>query len=91
MAKPTPVLPEVGSMMVPPGFKAPDFSASSTIAKAMRSLMEPPGLVRSDLIHTWWLLPNKRCMRMWGVWPMVSRTVLAFMGVSLGVSWWKEG
>jgi TldD protein len=52
IAKPTPVLPEVGSMIVPPALSAPDFSAASTIAKAMRSLIEPPGLVRSDLIHT---------------------------------------
>src|SRR5699024_12838342 len=33
----SPVLPEVGSTIVPPGFKAPVRSASSTIAKAIRS------------------------------------------------------
>jgi hypothetical protein len=43
---------EVGSMMVPPGWSAPLRSASSTMASAMRSLIEPPGLLRSDLIHT---------------------------------------
>ena len=39
-------------MMVPPGFSAPLRSASSTIDSAIRSLIEPPGLLRSDLIHT---------------------------------------
>ena len=33
-----PVLPEVGSMMVPPGLSCPDFSAASIIDSAMRSL-----------------------------------------------------
>ena len=54
-------------MMVPPGFKAPEASAASTIANAMRSLTDPPGLLRSDFTHTAWVLPNKRLMRMWGV------------------------
>ena len=39
-------------MIVPPGFSTPRRSASSIIASAMRSLIEPPGLARSDLIHT---------------------------------------
>src|SRR3989338_1571248 len=58
MARPMPVLPEVGSMMVPPGCKAPLRSASSTMARAMRSLMEPAGLARSALIQT--SLPGNR-------------------------------
>ena len=37
--------------MVPPGCSAPLRSASSIIASAMRSLIEPPGLPRSDLIQ----------------------------------------
>ncbi len=41
------MLPEVGSTIVAPGFSAPDASAASTIATAMRSLIEPPGLARS--------------------------------------------
>jgi hypothetical protein len=53
MARPMPVLPEVGSMMVPPGLSAPRASAASTMDSAMRSLIEPPGLLRSDLIQTW--------------------------------------
>src|SRR5688572_32302820 len=40
----SPVLPEVGSMMTPPGLSAPDASAASTIDKAIRSLIEAPGL-----------------------------------------------
>jgi hypothetical protein len=86
MARPTPVLPEVGSMMVPPGFSAPLASAASTMARAMRSLMEPPGLLRSDLIQTWASGPNRRLMRMCGVWPIVARTLLAFIRVSRAVA-----
>ena len=52
MAKPIPVLPEVPSIMVPPGFNLPSFSASSIIFKAMRSLMELPGLKVSTLAKT---------------------------------------
>src|SRR6185369_17502688 len=80
IARPMPVLPEVGSMIVPPGLRAPERSASSTMDSAMRSLIEPPGLLRSDLTHTVWLAPNRRLMRMWGVRPMVSRMLAAFMG-----------
>ena len=47
-----PVLPEVGSTIVPPGLSLPERSASSTIDSAMRSLIEPPGLARSCLIQT---------------------------------------
>ena len=50
MARPTPVLPEVGSMMVDPGLSNPATSAASNMDSAMRSLMEPPGLLRSLLI-----------------------------------------
>ena len=44
-----PVLPEVGSTIVPPALSAPEASAASTIDSAMRSLIEPPGLARSHL------------------------------------------
>src|SRR5256885_8068960 len=67
-------------MMVPPGCRAPDFSASSTMASAMRSLMEPPGLPRSDLIHTLAPAPNRRLMRTWGVLPIVCRMLSALIG-----------
>jgi len=49
IARPTPVLPEVGSMIVPPGLSAPLDSAASIMPSAMRSLIEPPGLLRSLL------------------------------------------
>ncbi len=52
MANPIPVFPEVGSIMVDPDFKSPCSSASLTMEKAMRSLMLPPGLFRSNFTHT---------------------------------------
>jgi hypothetical protein len=52
MARPMPVLPLVPSMMVPPGFRRPSFSASSIILIAMRSLMLLPGLKVSTLAST---------------------------------------
>ena len=76
-----PVLPEVGSTMVPPGFRAPLSSAASIIASAMRSLIEPPGLLRSDLIHTS-ASGNSRAARMCGVPPIVPRTLSTFMLLS---------
>ncbi|MNE29663.1 hypothetical protein D3C80_1231530 [compost metagenome] len=36
-------MPAVASTIVPPGFSQPCFSAASIMARAMRSLMEPPG------------------------------------------------
>src|SRR6516225_5239506 len=52
MASPTPVLPEVGSTIVPLGCRAPDRSAAEIIRSAMRSLTEPPGLKYSTLAST---------------------------------------
>src|SRR5436309_15453265 len=49
MARPTPVLPEVGSTIVPPGFSFPSRSACSIIARPIRSFSEPPGLRYSSL------------------------------------------
>jgi len=51
-ASPTPVLPLVGSTMVPPGPSRPAFSASSTMRSAMRSFTLPPGLKYSTLAST---------------------------------------
>src|SRR5262245_25436000 len=79
MASPMPVLPLVGSTITPPGFSLPDASASSTIDRAMRSLIDAPGLDRSDLIHTSAPWPNSRLIRMCGVLPMVSRMLAAFI------------
>src|SRR5256885_13814014 len=67
-------------MMVPPGCRAPDFSASSTMASAMRSLMEPPGLPRSDLIHTLAPAPNRRVIGTWGGFPIVCGLLSVLVG-----------
>ena len=47
-----PVLPEVGSMMVAPGFSVPLASASSIMALAMRSFTLPAGLKYSSLAYS---------------------------------------
>jgi len=44
------------------------------------SMIEPPGLARSDLIQTA-ASGNSRLRRICGVLPMVSRTLLAFMTI----------
>src|SRR4029453_839965 len=52
MASPPPVLPEVGSTIVPPGFSFPSRSAASIRGRPMRSLTEPPGFRYSSLTST---------------------------------------
>jgi hypothetical protein len=52
IASPIPVLPEVPSMIVPPGLSRPARSASSIMRTAMRSLIELPGLTVSILATT---------------------------------------
>jgi hypothetical protein len=47
MASPVPVLPLVGSTIVPPGFSFPSRSAASIRAIAARSLIDPPGFSAS--------------------------------------------
>ena len=47
-----PVLPDVPSTIVPPGFNAPLRSASSIILTAIRSLIELPGLNVSTFAST---------------------------------------
>ena len=44
MARAIPVLPLVGSTMVPPGFSSPEASAASTMAMPMRSFTLLDGL-----------------------------------------------
>ena len=51
-AKPMPVLPEVGSMRTPPGFKSPRSSASRIMDRPTRSLAEPAGFKYSSLAST---------------------------------------
>ena len=53
MARPTPVLPDVGSTIVPPGRRSPAFSAASTMATAGRSFTLPPALRNSALASRW--------------------------------------
>ena len=52
MANPIPVFPEVPSIIVPPGFNNPFFSASSIIVRAILSSTEFPGLKVSYLAST---------------------------------------
>ena len=58
IARPTPVLPDVGSTMVPPGFSSPDCSAASTIRRAIRSFTDPPGFMYSILASTVQAIPS---------------------------------
>src|SRR5688500_1043916 len=74
-----PVLPEVGSTITPPGLSLPERSADSTIASAMRALIDAAGLTRSCVIQTPARAQNSRLMRTCGVLPMVLRMLAAFM------------
>ena len=75
MAKPTPVLPEVGSTIVPPGFSLPSASAFSIIAKPIRSLTEPPGFRYSSFARSRGRTPRPiASSRTIGVLPTSSRT-----------------
>ena len=77
IASPIPVLPDVPSTIVPPGFSSPARSASSIILTAMRSLIELPGLNVSSLATTVALTSPRviLLMRTIGVWPIASRIV----------------
>ncbi len=73
-----PVLPLVGSTMVPPGASLPSRSAASMIRVAMRSLDEPPGLRYSILASTVAWIPSVTELSLTsGVFPTRSRTVAA--------------
>src|SRR5262249_26398796 len=75
MARPMPVLPDVPSMIVPPGSSSPARSASSIILTAIRSLIELPGLNVSIFARTAPLITPFviRLMRTIGVSPIASR------------------
>ena len=77
MARPMPVLPDVPSMIVPPGFRSPWRSASSIILTAMRSLIELPGLNVSSFARTVALMSPAvmELIRTIGVLPIASRIV----------------
>jgi hypothetical protein len=69
-----PVFPLVPSMTVAAGLESPFFSASSIILKAIRSLMEWPGLKVSTFAHTVAFTPCvMRFKRMSGVFPIAPR------------------
>ena len=53
-----PVLPLVGSTIVPPGFSLPSRSAASMMRVAMRSFDEPPGFRYSTLTSTVAAMPS---------------------------------
>jgi hypothetical protein len=75
IASPTPVLPDVGSTIVPPGRSSPDASAASTIRSAMRSLTLPPGLKYSTFASTGAAIPAATGpSRTSGVFPTRSAT-----------------
>ena len=75
IARPTPVLPEVGSTIVPPGLSSPDRSAASTIRSAMRSLTLPPGLKYSTFASTVAATPSASAFSLTsGVFPTRSTT-----------------
>src|SRR5215510_11358767 len=88
MARPIPVLPDVPSIIVPPGFSRPCFSASSIILTAMRSLIELPGLKVSSFATTSAGTAPRvmRLMRTIGVCPIASRMEEAIFGMTLVVS-----
>src|SRR4029453_2644328 len=60
MASPAPVLPLVGSTIVPPGLSWPERSARSTMASPMRSLTDPPGFRYSTLASRVGPRPQRR-------------------------------
>src|SRR3954463_8718954 len=76
IARPTPVLPEVGSTIVPPGRSFPSRSAASIIGSPIRSFTEPPGFRYSSLARI--SAPPggvSFCSRTIGVAPTSSRMV----------------
>src|SRR5438552_12110076 len=82
MARPTPVLPLVGSTIVAPGFSTPRRSASSTMAAAMRSFTLAPGLRASILASTRApLASGSRRSRTSGVPPISSKTLSAIFSL----------
>ncbi len=78
-ASPIPVFPEVPSIIVPPGINLPSASASSIIAKAIRSLTEFPGLKVSYFANTRPGISAANLLILTsGVFPMVSRMFFAY-------------
>src|ERR1700722_8926927 len=88
IAKPVPVLPLVGSTIVPPGLSKPWRSAASSIATAGRSLTLPPGFTYSTLPSTRHAAPSTTLFsRNNGVWPMASSAVSQYVSFDV----WEDG
>ena len=75
-ANPIPVLPEVPSIIVPPGFNLPSNSASSIILSAILSLIEFPGLNVSTFAKTKASVSTTLFNFTSGVFPIVSNMFL---------------
>ena len=76
IAKPIPVLPDVGSIKTSPGISVLDYSASSTIRLPILSLTEPAGFKNSHLTRSSHSIPSSLVMLLiltMGVLPMQSR------------------
>src|SRR5262249_39411264 len=85
IASATPVLPDVGSTIVPPGPSSPRRSASSIIALAILSLTEPPGLNHSSLAKIRAVPEENRRSSTRGVLPInSSRARACWMAVADG-------
>src|SRR5208283_53067 len=79
-ANPMPVFPLVGSITILLPVNCPDFSASSIMYLAIRSLTDPPGLHFSNLTYILTLgLGFKRLISTIGVLPISSSTFFAFI------------
>ena len=77
MARPMPVLPLVGSIIVVSGLIKPCFSASVIMLKQMRSFTLPPGFLDSSFATTVAFMPWVSWFSFTsGVFPMVSKTLL---------------
>src|SRR5690349_1209977 len=84
MARPMPVLPEVGSRTMVSGPILPAFWAASIMATAIRSLTLLPGLKNSSLAATVAVVPAvRRLRRTRGVLPTSSVTLLAIFILGL--------
>src|SRR5437879_2979817 len=86
-AREIPILPLVGSVMIPPGGNNPCDSASQIICQATRSLMLQPGLNISSLASTVASRPEAtRFNSTIGVRPMSSVTSFAQWAIALHLS-----
>ena len=79
IASPMPVLPDEDSTITPPRFRRPDSSAATTMLRAMRSFMLPPGLFFSTFNRSIEFLAGTGRPTI-GVLPISSLTLVRIMG-----------